>query len=371
MQDVSPIFNRENTEWRDGNKSLILGQHPALLDSINRKHDTLFSLYKGQKSADWSEDEISLRQSLLDFQNCPEDIANGMIENIAYQWETDSLIGGSIVQLLGPFITDSDLSLAIMKFAEIENLHSLTYSEIVKLAIPNPERVFERIMYNGNIKSRGDVVTEQLTRLKYYSSMYALGKIPNNQELYDEVFMGLVAIFCLERLQFMSSFAHTFAIVEQGYFKGIGMLVQKIMQDEYYYHAQGMKYVLKHEMTTSRGMSTWTTNMEKIKALVDAVVQKEYSWNEHIFSISKIPNLNKQTLNHWVEFNSQDIYDSLMLEFDFKRIDESPLDFMTNANVGYLNLDGFQNANQEGDNNNYSLNSFINDVESDKVYRYY
>ena len=57
------IFNKENTEWKDGKSSLILGQKPAIFDSINRKHPELFKLYKKQKSIDWSEDEAKRERS--------------------------------------------------------------------------------------------------------------------------------------------------------------------------------------------------------------------------------------------------------------------------------------------------------------------
>lgn len=688
MNNVKPVFNWDNTEWKDGGKSLILGDSPALYDSINRQHDKLFQLYKWQKAADWSEDEINLSAALSDFDNCPKDIADGMIENIAYQWETDSMIANTMVPLLSPFITNSELATVVSKNAEIECitpdhevltpegwklisevtwedsvlqvdidtqisnfikpntivkkrhkgkiysfkddtgytsqqvtpnhrmpflsyntkktgyklaedmsynsstqmpisslktgclksltwvdrfkiccqadgcvdkrcngsvsgeipvkfvfskerkiekfieimnhldwnwkelkptkqhgnvkaqrrfavkvplalsnnlkdfewfslenvshtwaedfikdvgfwdgtvagvncsrlittnrgvadkvqtlasicgystyrthrvddrsdnysdceivswkklrsragsikkdsfdydglvycltvdtgyflvrhngaisvtgncLHSLTYSEIVKLAVPNPERVFERVMLNNQVKDRGDVVSERFERLKWYGAKYTLGEVPNDQKLYDEVFLGLVALFSLERLQFMSSFAHTFAIVEQDWFQGIGKLVQKIMQDEYYYHAPTIKYVLKHEMTTSRGMSTWANHMETIKELVDTVVDSEYSWNDHIFGICKIPNVSKDLMNKWSQYNAQDIYRSLMLEQPFVEVKDNPLLYMDK----WLDLDKFQNANQEGDNNNYSLNSFVNDVSPAKIYEYY
>ena len=125
MQNVKPVFNWANDEWRKGGKSLILGESPALYDSLNRKHEKLFQIYKGQKSADWSEDEINLAASLSDFGTCPSDIANGMIENIAFQWETDSMIANSMIPLLAPFITDSDFATTVSKNAEIERLNIL------------------------------------------------------------------------------------------------------------------------------------------------------------------------------------------------------------------------------------------------------
>lgn len=358
--NVLPIFNRKNTEWKEGVGSLILGQPTAFVDSLNVHHPELFRIYKRQKAADWQEDEVDLARSLLDFSSCPTDLADLMIENITFQWETDSIAANSVLALLSPVITNSQFSQVMTKINEIEQLHALTYSEIVRLAIPNPKTVFEKAFSNNHIKNRNDVITDQLARFKWYSYNYALGNIENNQELYNETFSALVAIFCLERLQFMSSFAYTFMVVDEGWFQGIGKLVQKIMQDEYYYHSGAMKYVITKELYTDRGMTCWTKNREKLQHLVDAVLEREYHWNNHI-------DYRKSEVNKWAEFNSQDIYKTLMLDMPFNEHDTNPLPMMDK----WLNLDLHQNANMEGDSNNYSLNSFVMDVSEDKIYTYY
>src|SRR5690625_7422729 len=59
------------------------------------------------------------------------------------------------------------------------------------------------------------------------SHQYALGQIPNNQETYNKVFMMVVALYCMERIQFLASFAVTFAICDTGMFQPIGKAVQK------------------------------------------------------------------------------------------------------------------------------------------------
>lgn len=359
------IFNRDNTEWEDGGGSIILGQPSALLDSTNRKHKDIFRLYKKQKEIDWSEDEIDLEQSRVDFTTCPPAIYQGMIKNLSFQWETDSIAVNSLAWLLTPFITDSDFRLAINKSTEIEGTHALTYAEIVRLAAPDPKEVIKEVMTNSRISERTDSVVDLLKELQKTSLEYASGIVGNTQETYDTAFLGLFTWYCLERLQFMSSFAHTFAIVEQGYFQGIGKLVQKIMQDEYYIHCRVMEKALRHEMTTHRGCMAYMNQREKIEKILSDVVQREYDWNEYMEECGcTIPGFNKVVMNEWAQYNAQDAYDLMMIELPFKRLDKSPLKFMDN----WLNIDKFQNANQEGDNNNYSLNSYIEDTPEDYIF---
>ena len=361
------MFNKDNTEWKDGDSSLILGQPSALIDSINRKHPELFRLYKKQKEADWQEDEIDLEISRVDFTTCPADISGAMVENLAYQWEADSYAVNSYSFLLAPIVTDSDFRLWINKAAEIEGLHALTYSEIVRLAVPKPEDVFKLAMESDEVTSRMDTVDRLLSELKEESLRYTLGERENDQGMYNKAFLGLFTFYCLERMQFMSSFAHTFAIVDSGYFQGIGKLVQKIMQDEYFYHCKAMEYAIKHEMTTRRGMIAYMETREVMEGIINEVIGKEISWNAHIFGKYNIPNVSEELMNKWVQYNGQEVYDLAMIELPYPRQDKSPMKFMDN----YLDLDKFQNANQEGDNNNYSLNSMAFDIPEDYVFEVY
>lgn len=361
------IFNYNNTEWKTGEGSLILGQKPALLDSINRKHKKLFELYKGQKSVDWSEDEIDLDSSRLDFARCPQEVYDGMISNLAFQWEADSIAANAMAVVLAPFITDSDFKLSVTKNSEIENLHALTYSEIVRLAIPEPQDVFKKIMENDKITERMSTLNGVLLSAQKKGSLYTIGQLNNDQDLYNTAFMALVSFYCLERLQFMASFAHTFAIVELGYFQGVGKLVQKIMQDEMYYHCRTMEYALKVEMETKRGMMAYMEKRNIIVDLVNEVLQREYDWNKHIFSTCSILGMNEGLMNSWVEWNAQEVYKLLMIDTPFVRHTKNPLPFMDD----WLDIDSFQHANQEGDNNNYSLNSFIDDVGDETTYVHY
>ncbi len=362
------MFNKDNTEWKDGTGSLILGQKPALLDSINRKHKVLFDLYKKQKEIDWSEDEINLNQSRIDFTACPKPVYDLMLKNLAFQWELDSVASRSVSVLFAPFITDSDFWLAVSKNGEIENTHSLTYADIGKICLPDATELYKEVMECPDVLSRADTVTSVLKDLQKAGAEYSLGLVENNQELYNKVFMGLVAIYCLERIQFMASFASTFSVVELDYFQGIGSLVQKIMQDEYYIHCRVWEYVLKVEMNTHRGIVAFMSLRDKIEKLISEIVQREYDWNNYLFnSVGRVSGYNELLANEWVDWNAQDVYMLFSITPPMNIQVVNPLPFMDK----WLDLDKFQNANQEGDNNNYRLNCFVNDIPEGKTYEWY
>lgn len=356
------IFNDNNDEWLTGEGSLILGQRPALYDSVNVRHPELFALYKLQKSIDWTEDEIGLEQSRMDLLTCSDSIRDIMLENIAFQWEADSVAARSITPLFAPFVTNSELWSALSKNAEIENLHALTYSEIVRQCIPDPKDVFKRVMRNEKIFNRMKTVSKVFEDLMIAGCKYNLGLIENDQELYNKVFLGFVALYALERLQFGASFAATFAVVEQLIFQAIGKLVQKIMQDEFGVHAKVDLYVLRYELTTERGKRAMEMCYDIICALLKEVQENEYAFARHLFSNGRsIVGLNVALLDQWIDYNAYHVTTSFMPSSFVLGSPENPLKYMEN----WLDIDKFQNAQQEGDGNNYSLNVVVDDLNDE------
>lgn len=358
------VFNINNTNWEGGNYSLFLGQAPALYDSVNVTYPRLFKLYKDQKSIDWSETEVNLEQSRADMDTAPAGAREMMIENLAYQWEADSIAARSIAANFAPFITNSEYWAAILKVSEIEVLHALTYSEIVRQCIPDPTEVFKRVMHNEQLQTRLETIGKCFAELKEAGAKYTLGKM-TDEEAYPIVMNAVVALYCLERGQFQASFSNTFGVVEATQqFQGVGELVAKIAQDELYIHAELGKEVIKIELATERGAKWRVQNTATIQKIVDEVRQGEYNFNRYIYSKEwKVNGLTEQLANDYVDYNFVDIYETLQLPHNIT-VTTNPLPYMDN----WLNLDKRQNANQEKDQTNYVLNSIINDVPDDMIF---
>ena len=355
------LFNKDNTEWIDGGNELILGQSPGLFDSINVPYPEFHNLYKLQKSIDWSEDELTLEQSRIDMLTCPPKIKELMLLNISYQWETDSIAARSVAPLFAPFITNSQFWSAILKNSEMEVTHSLTYSEIIRQCIPNPKDVFELVMKNTFIEQRLSPALYYLNELSNAGAKYKLGIIKNDQELFNIVFLSMVVMLCLEGIQFGSSFATTFGIVESGLFLAIGQLVQKIMIDELACHAQTWKAAFVILLKTQRGKIAMDMLSDKIKFIIDTFVGAEFAWNKYQFSDGRsIVGLNESLCNNWSEHNAAPIYNLFGFQ---KNIYDSPLPYMTK----WLDMNSFQHAQQESSSSNYALSSVVYDIADGEI----
>jgi len=361
------VFNINNTDWQTKNYKLFLGQEPALYDSINVIHPKLFNLYKLQKSIDWSEDEFNHEQSRMDMLSCPKNTYDIMVKNLSFQWTLDSVASRSIAPLLAPFVSNSEVWASLMKQSEVECLHALSYSEIIRQTIRDTNEIFEQIMLNDEMVKRAHKVVEVFDSLQTAGAMYTLKQIPNKdftiEDIRKVVLKGVVTLYCLERLQFMSSFAATFAIVEQGYFQSIGKTVQKIMQDELVHNQ--MDEAILEILVSKEGYDVVLEVIKgEVKEIIQAIVEQELSWNTYLFSEGRsIVGLNKTLLDEWVVWNAQIVYNTLGVESEYPEVGKNPLPWMDN----WMDLNKFQNAMQEADGNAYSLNVVKNDVEDEEL----
>lgn len=360
------VFNASNSGWKTKQYPLFMGEEMSLYDSVNLNYKKIFDIYKQQVSQRWTENEFNHEQSRLDLLSCPRNIYDVMLLNLSFQWVLDSVASRAIAPLFAPFVTNSELWAALMENSNMEVIHALSYSEIVRQCVSNPEEVFKLSVENEKTIQRAVKVVSVFDALQKAGAEYTLGIIGKNQETYNTVFKGMVALYILERLQFMASFAATFAVCEQGYFQSIGKKVQKIMLDEIFCHYALDAEVLNIEMQTERGKIAMQQCKQDIIEMIEEVVSQEEAWSNYLFDEGRsIVGLNETLLNEWVHYNAQAVYDGLGLtgEIKFKRIVDNPLKWMDN----WIDIDKFQNAMQELDGNNYALNVVTDDLAEDQL----
>lgn len=359
------VMNRNNDGWKTGKYPLFLGQELGLHDTMNRPYPQLFSLFKKLKSLDWAEDEIELEKSRLDFLSCDKNSYDVMIKTLAFQYEADSLASRSIIALFAPFISNSDLSQMMMRWSDNEALHATTYSEIIRQCIANPDDIFVEIISDKNIADRSKVIAESFSKLKILGAKYTLDKnsVPE-KEVKETLLLALVALYCLEAMEFMASFAATFSLAERTLFEGVASLVQKIMIDETI-HAKMDEEILNILLQEDDWAEIYLDIKPKVQELVDSVYFQELSWSEYIFSEGRsVLGLTESLLKDWVTFRANDVYNKLELEKPYQEVKENPLKWMDK----WLDIDSNQQAAQEQSLNNYRLNSVIDDVSDNMVF---
>lgn len=245
-------------------------------------------------------------------------------------------------------------------------LHATTYSEIIRQCIANPDDIFEEILNDKNITDRSAVIGEAFSKLKVLGAKYTLDKDSvSDYEVKETLLLSLVALYCLEAMEFMASFACTFALAERDLFEGIASLVQKIMIDETV-HTEMDEVILDILLKEDSWKEVYVSIKPKVQELVDSVYQQELSWSEYIFSEGRsVVGLTEGLLKDWVTYRSDAVYNKLGLTKPYTVVEECPLPWMESK---WLDIDANQQAAQEADLNNYRLNSVIDDVTDKMVY---
>jgi ribonucleoside-diphosphate reductase beta chain len=339
------VFNYAKTDYRK--PQLLLGQRPGLFDTVNRHYPSIWSLYKAQKSLDWDENEFDYGSCNADFKSCSRATYDMMIKTLAWQWEADSVASRAIAPVLAPFITSSELWAAWQRVSDNEVVHAATYSEIVRNSFDDPSVILDEILRVQQAHERLSEVARAFAAGYEASHKYALGQLPNDQATYNAVFMTVVALLCLERIQFMASFAVTFAICDTGLFQPIGKAVQKIAQDELEIHVELDRAVLLHELATERGQAAFAQCRGRIQAMIEEVVDSELRWIAYLFSEGReLVGMNADRLSAWTLYCAKDVYQLFGLSTDRYALPAAnPLKFMEK----WLNISKTQASPQEQD----------------------
>jgi len=339
------VFNHAKTDYT--RPSLFLGEKPGLFDTINRHYPDIWRLYKAQKSLDWDENEFDYSSCNADFKSCSRGTWEMMIKTLAWQWEADSVASRAIAPVLAPFITSSELWACWQRISDNEVIHAATYSEIVRNSFDDPAAIIDEILRVEQAHARLERVARAFGDGYRASHQYALGLLPNDQATYNAVFMTVVALFCMERIQFMASFAVTFAICDTGLFQPIGKAIQKIAQDELEIHAELDRAVLVNELATERGQRAFRECRGEIEQLIDEVVDSELAWIAYLFDEGReLVGMNPERLSAWTLYCAKDVYQTLGLTTTrYVLPGANPLKYMEK----WLNISKTQASPQEQD----------------------
>ncbi len=360
------VFNLKNDQRKTGKSPLFLGQELGLYDSTNVSYPELFNVYKKLKAQDWSEDEVSLTQDSLDFATCSPSQYDVMIKTLSWQYEADSVACRAIAPLLAPFISNSEYWAGISYITQNEVLHALTYSEITRQCLKDPEDIFKEVENNDSITDRGSHLIEVFDELQVVGAKYTLGLVTKEDKEVKEILVKTIfALYCLEQVSFMASFACTFALAERELFTGCAKLVQKIMLDEKEHSSYGeLTWKILHDDTHSMFHETLAELKEDwIPKFFKECVAREMDWCDYIFEDGRsILGLNSALLKEWMLYKATPLADNCGISFE-DSVTENPLPWMDI----WLNIDKVQNPNQEGDNTNYLLNSITDDIGDDEM----
>lgn len=358
MSDFKYSFINYETNYQDNSKSMFLKQVRGVLDTVNKKHLDLWNKYEELKSLDWSPRDVDLSTCNTEFKKAPPKLVKAMIDNLTWQWEGDSSVS-TLIGIMEPFISNTEAMVYFSEVSRNEVLHSITYSEIVRSSFDDPTKVIEEMMKNKESFRRASVVNSVIDELNIVGAKIRLGLIDReSNEARDALMLFLCTLFCLERIQFMCSFAITFGIETTGWFLPICKLVQKIFIDEYHVHIQGDKIVLENELSTPEGIESFNRIKDKALDVINEITDREIEWLYMTYEDNLIEGITIDDLVKFLLYNHTDACNTLKLPNKFFTVVENPLEYLNKV----LNINNIQRSPQDEDTTNYLVGGFIDDI---------
>lgn len=359
----SNIFNAIKKDYEK--PSLFLGEQMGLLDTIHVHYPELTELQDRLQEMNWKHNEFPFESCNVQFKTCDPGTYQVMIRTLAWQWEADSIAARTLLAVMAPFISATELLGVWGEISRNEFLHSRTYSHIVKSSFDDPEVALKEILEVKESMWRAHTVSRIMGQTYQISHKYALGLIEKDDPIiYDTIFLFVVALWCLEGVQFASSFGVTFIVAENGDFVPIGRTVQKICQDELVIHVATCRKILEIELQTPRGIQTYLRLRDTVKTIIDEVRDTELAWNQNLLSEGR-ELYNKKTntkitpehLNGHTLVQCRPIYDFFGLPYGCTIPEVSPLDYLKE----WFDINLVKGAPQEEKQGNYLMGGLVRD----------
>ena len=354
------IFNANKTDYHD--TPLLLGQDNGLFDTINKRHRVFEDLFNRMAVYDWRETEFTFQDCNYQFRTCSRYEYDLMITTIAWQWEADTAAARSMIRILSTYITSPALWKLRVEITKNEIVHASTYSRMVELSFDHPDEIITDVVSKLEALRRMERIAGVMSHALNTAIKIETGQIARSStEAYDAIMMLWCALLCMERIQFVASFAVTFGKGNAGKFVQFSNAVSKICTDELEVHAETDFAVLEIEFGTERGIDFLQRRGGDILALVDDVRQSELNWIDHIAAngADKDPDLTIDGLRTEVDLNSEPVYKF----FGFKK----ELPYLTGRRLPYMEtmikIDQVQGAAQEERKGNYMVGGVITNDE--------
>ena len=345
------VFNTSNTGHISGSYPLFLGEDLGFADSINQPYPVLEKLYDEQMGFIWNHTEVDLTQDRQDMLSLPNEVTDLMVETILWQTLADSVASRAIGSTILKYVSNpglQDLYNAIILF---ETIHSKTYLHIIRQTFVDPNGALKRGYQSLEVIKRSTLLVDTFNNL-----LNAKDDL-STKELRKLIMFCVVALFLLENINFMASFAVTFAIGETGVYQGIASNVKLIARDEML-HARSGGEILR--ILAKEWPDTFEEVRPMFKSMLDSVVSDEHAWADHLFSSGRqVIGLNAKLLKDYVDYMAIPVASILGVEFSGPK--ENPLPYMDS----WLDSSKTQAAAQEIQLTNYLLNSIKSSSEEE------
>ena len=368
-------LNVFNTEKVDTTKQPMFFGKPLGMQRYDEyKYPDFDKLTQTQLGYFWRPEEVSLQKDRADYKTLSDQQKHIYTSNLKYQILLDSVQGRGPGMAFSPYCSLPELEGCMGVWEFMEQIHSRSYTHIIKNVYANPSEVFDAVLDDEKIMARAESVTKAYNDFIDYAGMYANSNMwqPNARQspsfvwtikdLKRSLYRAILNVNILEGIRFYVSFACSFAFGELKLMEGSAKIISLIARDESQHLALTQKIIYKWRKGDDPVMAEiHEEEKENVVAMFKAAVDEEKDWANYLFSQGSMIGLNDRLLSQYVEWIANRRMKAIGIDpiYDVPA-KNNPLPWTEH----WLNSKGQQNAPQETEIESYIVGGIKQDVES-------
>lgn len=218
---------------------LFLGEAVNVQRYDTMKYPVFNDFTEKQKSFFWRPEEVDCSKDRIQFQSLPDNEKHIFVSNLKYQTLLDSLQGRAPSVIFLPLVSLPEMESFIDWWTASEQIHSSSYTHIIRNVFNDPTEILDDIMINPAILERAKAISKHYDELHEYSLYYQLlgyGKHTVNgkeveitkHELMKRLYLCFFSVQVLEAIRFFGSFLCSFAFGQRGVMEGNAKIIKFI-----------------------------------------------------------------------------------------------------------------------------------------------
>ena len=312
----------------------------------------------------WVPEEISLTKDAQDFKDATDSVKHIFTSNLLRQTALDSLQGRGPSQIFTPVVSLPELEALVYNWTFFEtNIHSRSYSHIIRNIYNVPKEVFNTIHDTQEIVDMASSVGEYYDRLHQVNCRKELGETITEKEHIRSIWLALHASYALEAFRFMVSFATSLAMVENKIFIGNGNIISLILQDELL-HKGWTAWLINQVVKEDERFANIAKECEQeVLQIYKDVIQEEKAWAEYLFKKGPVIGLNANILKDFVDFTAAQSLKDIGIKYWNPYPKSTPIPWFNK----HSDTSKKQTALQENESTNYVIGVMSENLDYDAL----
>ena len=366
------VFNDKKVDTK--NQPMFFGAPLGMQRYDEYKYADFDKLTQTQLGYFWRPEEVSLQKDRSDYKTLNDQQKHIYTSNLKYQILLDSVQGRGPGMAFSPYCSLPELEGCMGVWEFMEQIHSRSYTHIIKNIYPDPTEVFDTVLDDERILARAKSVTKAYNDFIEAASEWASstmweksweGSPTRDWTLNDvkrKLYLAIANVNILEGIRFYVSFACSFAFGELKLMEGSAKIISLIARDESQHLALTQKILYKWKKGDDPEMQIIAEEeKETVRQMFIDAVNQEKDWAKYLFENGSMIGLNERLLCQYVEWIANRRMKAVGIDpvYDIPA-KNNPLPWTEH----WLNSKGQQNAPQETEIESYVVGGIKQDVEA-------